>query len=122
MRVLLWVLLSTLPAALFRLTWAALHRWSTGSGWRRQEHPAAERSLELLVNDLRRLEDEFRRTEAAADVPYRGARLQALSLAYDDTLRLCCRLLDVPEPDRPPWPSVTRLQVEAELARAGLHW
>ena len=122
MRVLLWVLLSTLPAVLFRLTWAALRRWSTGDGWRRQEHAAAERSLELLVADLRRLEDEFRRTEAARDLPYRGARLQALSLAYDDTLRLCCRLLEVPEPERPPWPPVTRLQVEAELARAGLHW
>lgn len=122
MRILFWVLLSAVPAVVFRASWAALQRWSAGNGWRRREQAAAERSLELLVRDLRRLEDEFRRTEAAPDVPYRGARLQALSLAYDDTLRLCCRLLDVPEPDRPPWPPVTRLQVEAELARAGLDW
>ena len=121
MRILLWVLLSAVPAAVFRMGWALLHRWSTGHGWRRDD-AAAERSLELLVADLRRLEDEFRRTEAASDLPYRGARLQALSLAYDDTLRLCCRLLDVPEPERPPWPPVTRLQIEAELARAGLDW
>ena len=122
MRILLWVLLSALPALAFRAMWAGLQRWTTGTGWRRQQSSAAERSLELLVADLRRLEDEFRRTEAASDVPYRGARLQALSLAYDDTLRLCCRLLDVPEPERPPWPPVTRLQIEAELARAGLDW
>ena len=122
MRILLWVLLSALPALAFRAMWAGLQRWTTSTGWRRQRQDAAERSLELLVADLRRLEDEFRRTEAAPDVPYRGARLQALSLAYDDTLRLCCRLLDVPEPERPPWPPVTRLQIEAELARAGLDW
>jgi hypothetical protein len=121
-RVLLWVVLSALPALAFRAMWAALQRWTSGNGWRRQEQAASERSLELLVADLRRLEEEFRRTEAATDLPYRGARLQALSLAYDDTLRLCCRLLDVPEPERPPWPPVTRLQIEAELARAGLDW
>jgi hypothetical protein len=82
----------------------------------------ADRSLELLVADLRRLEREFRRTEQDGDVAYRTARLQAISLAYDDTLVLCCRLLDVPEPERPPWRPVTRLQIEAELARAGLDW
>lgn len=122
MRVLLWVLLSALPALALRAAWAALQRWTRGEGWGRERQASAERSLELLVGDLRRLEDEFRRTESAPDVPYRGARLQALSLAYDDTLRLCCRVLDVPEPERPPWPPVTRLQIEAELARAGLDW
>ena len=121
MRVVAWVLLSVLPAVVFRSMWALFERWVGWSGWRRREEPAAERSLELLVADLRRLEEEFRRTEAE-QVPYRGARLQALSLAYDDTLRLCCRLLDLPEPDRPPWTPVTRLQIEAELARAGLDW
>lgn len=94
--------------------------------WRRRRRnartSAADRSLELLVADLRRLEREFRRTEQDGDRSYRAARLQALSLAYDDTLVLCCRLLDVPEPGRPPWAPVTRLQVEADLARAGLDW
>ena len=108
-------------------------RWRTGGSgqgrrgwwqWRRrgQEQAAADRSLELLVADLRRLEREFRRTEQDNDVSYRTARLQAISLAYDDTLVLCCRLLDVPEPERPPWNPVTRLHIEAELARAGLDW
>lgn len=100
--------------------WRALrHRWGRR---RRQQAATADRSLELLVADLRRLEREFRRTEQDVDVAYRTARLQAVSLAYDDTLLLCCRLLDVPEPERPPWTPVTRLQVEAELARAGLDW
>ncbi len=102
-------------------------RWRAGRSWwpwrgRRQEQAAADRSLELLVADLRRLERQFRRTEQDTDVSYRTARLQAISLAYDDTLVLCCRLLDVPEPERPPWNPVTRLQIEAELARAGLDW
>ncbi len=104
-------------------------RWRAGRPWwqgpwrrREQEQAAADRSLELLVADLRRLEREFRRTEQDTDLSYRTARLQAISLAYDDTLVLCCRLLDVPEPERPPWNPVTRLQIEAELARAGLDW
>ena len=96
--------------------------WSWWPRRRKQQESAADRSLELLVADLRRLEREFRRTEQDSDVSYRTARLQAISLAYDDTLLLCCRLLDVPEPERPPWNPVTRLQIEAELARAGLDW
>jgi len=96
--------------------------WSWWPLRRRKQESAADRSLELLVADLRRLEREFRRTEQDSDVSYRTARLQAISLAYDDTLLLCCRLLDVPEPERPPWSPVTRLQIEAELARAGLDW
>lgn len=110
--------LVVLPAA-FGDRWRARRPW-----WRRrrQDESAADRSLELLVADLRRLEREFRRTEQDTDVAYRTARLQAISLAYDDTLLLCCRLLDVPEPERPPWTPVTRLQIEAELACAGLDW
>ena len=111
-----------LPAA-FGDRWRARSWWP--KSWSRRRGPdasAADRSLELLVADLRRLEREFRRTEQDSDVSYRTARLQARSLAYDDTLLLCCRLLDVPEPERPPWTPVTRLQVEAELARAGLDW
>ena len=104
--------------------WRARGSWRPTWRWLRrgQEQAAADRSLELLVADLRRLEREFRRTEQDDDVSYRRARLQAISLAYDDTLVLCCRLLDVPEPERPPWNPVTRLHIEAELARAGLDW
>lgn len=123
--------LVVLPAA-FGDRWRARSRsdeprwrscWpASWAGRRRQEESSADRSLELLVADLRRLEREFRRTEQDGELSYRTARLQAISLAYDDTLLLCCRLLDVPEPERPPWNPVTRLQIEAELARAGLDW
>ena len=113
------VLVVLVPAA-FGERWRARRSWWPWG--RKQDESAADRSLELLVADLRRLEREFRRTEQDSDVSYRTARLQAISLAYDDTLLLCCRLLDVPEPERPPWNPVTRLQIEAELARAGLDW
>ncbi len=117
------VALVVLPTAALGDRWrAGWWRWPFRWGPRRQEQDAAERSLELLVADLRRLAREFRRTEQDSELSYRTARLQAISLAYDDTLLLCCRLLDVPEPERPPWTPVTRLQIEAELARAGLDW
>ena len=100
--------------------------WSASGGWRwgrrrRPREAAADAPLERLVADLRRLEEDFRRTESS-DSPYQAARLQALTLAYDDTLRRCCRLLEVPAPDRPPWSPFVRLEVEAALAQAGLDW
>lgn len=109
---------------------AVVPSWSLGGSWslfgrwpwrRRQEQAVAEQSLERLVADLRRLEADFRRTEGS-DSPYQSARLQAITLAYDDTLRLCCRLLELPAPQRPPWSPVVRLEVEAALAQAGLDW
>ncbi len=117
-----YVATAVLPALLFRGAWIAILRWSQAGPWRRSPTAAAERTLEGLAADLRRLEQDFRRTEQG-DLPYRAARLQAISLAYDDTLRICCRVLEVPEPDdRTPWPPFTRLAIEAELARAGLAW
>ena len=103
-------------------SWSLRGGWSVPRPWRRrQEQPATEQSLERLVADLRRLEEDFRRTERS-DSPYQAARLQAITLAYDDTLRLCCRLLELPAPQRPPWTPVVRLEVEAALAQAGLDW
>ena len=114
----LCTLVVVVPPWSLRGGWSARGRWP----WRRrQEQPAAEQSLERLVADLRRLEEDFRRTERS-DSPYQSARLQAITLAYDDTLRLCCRLLELPAPHRPPWSGVVRLEVEAALARAGLDW
>lgn len=121
MQVATYVLFAVLPAAVFHGAWVALQRWSSGSSWRVQPSAPSERALEVLVSDLRRLEADFSRT-LTAEVPYRAARLKAISLAYDDTLRICCRVLDVPEPGRPPWSPTTRLAIEAELARAGLDW
>ncbi len=117
-----WLAMAVLPAVTLRLAWALVERWSGDPPWqRRRTVPYGDRALEVLVADLRRLEREFRRTEVAA-VPYRAARLQALSLAYDCTLLDCCRLLEVPAPERPPWTPLDRLQVESALALAGLVW
>jgi hypothetical protein len=49
-----------------------------------------ERSLERLVADLRRLEREYQRIESSNELG-RASRLRAIGMAYDDTLRACCR-------------------------------
>ena len=123
MRVLaLCTLVSVVPSLSLRGSWSSPDWTPWGRRRRRREEQAvAERSLERLAADLRRLEEDFRRTERS-DSPYRGARLKAITLAYDDTLRLCCQLLEVPAPERPPWRPVVRLEVEAALAQAGLDW
>lgn len=78
-------------------------------------------SLQRLVDDLRRLEREYLRIERS-DLPARAARLRAINLAYDDTLRACCHELGLPEPGERPLSGVVRLQTEAELAQHGLVW
>lgn len=90
------------------------------SGRRRDTAPVAP-SLERLVGDLRRLELEYRRIERS-DLPARAARLRAVGLAYDDTLRACCRALQLPAPDPSPLSAVTRLETEVALSQRGLSW
>lgn len=95
---------------------------SHGSRGSRSRDPApAEPSVERLVHDLRRLELEFRRIERS-DLPARAARLRAVTMAYDDTLRACCRALQLPAPDQPPLSAFARLQTEAALSQHGLSW
>ncbi len=79
------------------------------------------RELPRLVDDLRRLEQEYLRIERS-NSPAKAARLRALNLAYDDTLRECCLALGLPEPGERPLSGLTRLQTEAELAQHGLVW
>jgi len=106
------------------LLWAALKavRWWSNSAAARRA-PVAEHgpSLERLVEDLRRIEREYVRVERS-DLPARAARLRALNLAYDDTLRACCQALRLPEPSERPLSGVARLRTEAELAQHGLEW
>jgi hypothetical protein len=97
----------------------ALASWN-GPPWRRPVSPQGP-SLERLVCDLRRLESDYRRIETS-DLPAKAARLRSVSLAYDDTLRACCRALDLPEPKEPPLGPVARLETEAALAQHGLTW
>jgi hypothetical protein len=79
------------------------------------------RDLHRLVDDLHRLEHEYIRIERS-DSPAKAARLRAVNLAYDDTLRECCLALGLPEPSERPLSGLLRLQTEAELAQHGLVW
>ena len=118
----LYVLLVLTPAAAFWLAGKGLERLAVPR--RRRRAPAsrpAGRSLERLMADLRRLEDDYRRIEAS-DLPGRGARMRTVSLAYDDTLRACCRAVGLPEPASSPLTPLARLETEAALAQRGVTW
>ena len=45
-----------------------------------------------------------------------------VGMAYDDTLRACCRAVGLEAPERSPLSSIHRLQTEAALAQAGVTW
>ena len=57
-----------------------------------------------------------------SDLPHRAARLQSVSLAYDDTLCACCQALEIPWSGRSPFAGVHRLEMEASLAQRGVTW
>lgn len=120
-----YLVLAAAPAAAFWLARVGLERFARGprhrSGAGSAGAPGAGRPLERLVADLRRLEGEYRRIERS-DAPGRATRLRAVGLAYDDTLRSCCRVVGLPEPGRAPLSAVSRLQTEAALAQAGVTW
>lgn len=122
--VLSYLALCLLPAAVTAVL-IRLVSWFVG-----HERPAATtapdpvpsaRSLEALVATLRRLETDYAAVEASR-LPARAHRLQAISLAYDDTLRECCLALEIPPPENPPLPPVERIRTEVELSLRGLTW
>ena len=110
------------PAAIFVAVKAV--RWSRKRRLRRPRlavAPSAGRQLHRLVDDLHRIEGQYILVERS-DTPAKAARLRALNLAYDDTLRECCLALGLPEPGERPLSGLLRLQTEAELAQRGLVW
>jgi hypothetical protein len=95
----------------------AVHRWHPPP--RRAQGPPIER----LAADLRRISADLDALVAAGRIPGRILRVRATTAAYDDTLLLACRALDVPPAaSRSPMSSEERLQTEAMLAGAGLVW
>jgi hypothetical protein len=116
-------LLIVAPAAVFWLMPKVIGWCTKRAGRRRHDepHPPPVPNLQRLVDDLRRIEREYLRVERS-DLPARAARLRALNLAYDDTLRACCHELGLAEPVERPLSGVVRLQTEAELAQHGLVW
>ena len=119
--VLLYLVLAATPALAFWAAAIAVERLGWGSRRRRTTPVAVGRPLERLVADLRRLEEDYSRIQHS-DEPHRAKRLRATGLAYDDTLRDCCRAVGLPEPSTPPLSAVSRLQTEAALAQCGVHW
>ncbi len=82
----------------------------------------AERIQALRIS-LQRLDAELARLRCGDPrTPALYHRLVSTTLAYDAVLRDACRMLDVEPVDSPPFSPVTRLEAEAGLAAAGLHW
>ena len=118
---LLYLALVVVPTAAFWGARVGVERLARSPGRRSATPSPAARPLERLVADLRRLEEEYRRIKGS-DEPHRAKRLLAVGLAYDDTLRDCCRAVGLPEPSRPPLSAVSRLETEAALAQCGVRW
>ena len=78
--------------------------------------------LERICADLRRL--DLQRASLLADphMPALYHRLQAVSWAYDRTLRDACTALGLPAPEHDPLNQAERITTEAELSAAGLRW
>jgi hypothetical protein len=76
--------------------------------------------LTKLANDLARLGSELDRSVRNGHVA--RTRVNALGLAYDDTLLAGCRAVGFPFGERAPLDPVIRLQAEATLAQNGVHW
>jgi hypothetical protein len=83
--------------------------------------PAPGAPLSELVDTLGRLERDYAALERA-QAPYGGTRMLAVAHAYDETLRRCCAVLELPLPAPPPLDGLARLEVEAALASRGLSW
>jgi len=82
-----------------------------------------DRPIERLAADLRRLGEESCRLRADPGISARAFHLHVAELAYDDTLLLACRALEVETGAvQTPLPAIRRLELEAELARRGLQW
>jgi hypothetical protein len=83
----------------------------------------AQRPIERLAADLHRLGEESMRLHADQRVSARAFHLHVVELAYDDTLLLACRALEVEtQGARSPLSGVRRMELEIELARRGLRW
>lgn len=91
--------------------------------WRRPPPQPQGPPIERLAADLRRISADLDALVAAGPIPGRILRVRATTAAYDDTLLLACRALDVAAAaSRSPMSSEERLQTEAVLAGAGLVW
>jgi hypothetical protein len=121
MNLLFYAVLTLAPAGSFIALAKALEWWTHENGATRSGAASPSPEIERLVGDLRRLERDYCRIERS-DLPRRAARLQSVSLAYDDTLCACLKALEIPWWGRPPFDGVHRLEMEASLAQHGVTW
>ena len=121
MNLLLYAILTFAPAGSFIALAKALEWWTRRDGTTRSGAESPGSVIERLVADLRRLDCDYCRIQRS-DLPRRAARLQSVSLAYDDTLCACCSALEIPWSGRPPFDGVHRLDMEASLAKRGVTW
>jgi hypothetical protein len=119
--VLIYAALAVAPAGSFLAFAKALEWWTGRDGAPRSGAGSPGPEIDRLVGDLRRLECDYCRIERS-DLPRRAARLQSVSLAYDDTLCACCKALEIPWSGHPPLAGVDRLEMEASLAQRGVTW
>lgn len=123
--VMVYLLLAVTPAAAMWAAARGLKRVIIGpphrAGVGRSAAVPAGRPLDRLVQDLRRLERDYRLIEGSAEHG-RARRLRAVGLAYDDTLRACCRSLGLPVAEASPLSALDRLRTEAALSQRGMIW
>ena len=86
--------------------------------------PPPPPSFEVITARLHRLDVEIARlSRSDGRTPALYQRLLAASLAYDAALREACAVMGVEMPGgTPPYDSLARLEAEAGLNAAGLHW
>lgn len=79
--------------------------------------------IERVAADLHRLSTYLDELVAAGPIPGRILRVRSTTAAYDQTLLIACRALEVePAGGIVPLSSEQRLRTEAALANAGLRW
>ena len=115
-----YAVLAVTPAAAFWVLAIACERLTRSHRASKGPVPA-DRSIEQLARDLRRLGSE-QRALRHSDPPAKVARLRSVMLAYDDTLAAACVALDLPRPGEPPLAEAVRLETELSLTGRGLVW
>jgi len=124
--ILILALLAVPGALLFGVSQLpATARWLGERLARLRPRPATPQGppVERLAADLCRISANLDALVAAGPIPGRILRVRSTTAAYDETLLLACRALDVePAGTRVPLSSEHRLRTEAALANAGLRW
>ncbi len=127
MNMILILALLAVPGALVVATFESPRaiRWAVARFERLRPPPPVPQGppIERLAADLRRISANLDALVAAGPIPGRILRVRSTTAAYDETLLLACRALELePAGAAIPMSSEQRLRTEAALASAGLQW